>query len=102
MSETSTQRRGPKGQKMLIAPLGRIKKSKYTTCPRILPPSPHGGSPSIYPSLQALYPCPEAFDDVTYMAHFVKLGLEVVDLAQDVSKAGDFSVGGGNGGLGAR
>ena len=87
---------------MLIAPLGRIKKSKYTTCPRILPPSPHRGSPSIYPSLQTLYPCPEAFDDVTYMAHFVKLGLEVVDLAQDVSKAGDFSVGGGNGGLGAR
>lgn len=35
------------------------------------------------------------------MAHFVKLGLEVIDLAQDVSKTGDFSVGGGNGGLSA-
>lgn len=35
------------------------------------------------------------------MAHFIKLSLEVVNLPQDVSKAGDFSVGGGNGGLGA-
>ena len=36
------------------------------------------------------------------MAHFVEFGLEVVNLAQDVSKAGDFSVGGGNRRLGAR
>ena len=36
------------------------------------------------------------------MAHFVKLGLEVVDLAQDISKAGDLTVSGGNRGLGTR
>ena len=36
------------------------------------------------------------------MAHFVKLGLEIINLAQNVSKAGNFSVGGGNGGLSAR
>ena len=68
----------------------------------MLPPSPYRRPPPIYPFLQALHPCSEAFDDVTYMTHFVKLGLEVVYLAQDISKAGDLSVGGGNGGLGAR
>lgn len=36
------------------------------------------------------------------MAYFVKLGLEVINLAQDVSEAGDFSVGGGDGGVSAR
>ncbi|CAD6594520.1 MAG: hypothetical protein ASARMPREDX12_009195 [Alectoria sarmentosa] len=67
-----------------------------------LPPSSHSGPPTIYPSLQALHPCPEAFDDITYMAYFVKLGLEVINLAQDVSEAGDFSVGRGDGGVSAR
>lgn len=36
------------------------------------------------------------------MAYFVKLGLEVINLAQDVSEAGDFSVGGDDGGVSAR
>ena len=36
------------------------------------------------------------------MAYFVEFRLEVIDLAQDVAEAGDFGVGGSNGGLGAR
>lgn len=97
--------RAPKYRKMLIAPIDCTEKFHYAACPKMLPPTPHRGPPSIHPSihpsLQALYPCPEAFDDVTDMAHFVKFSLEVVNLAQDVSEAGDFSIGGSNRGLGA-
>lgn len=89
---------------MLRAPIPGTEQLVESKSLTILPPSPHRGPPPIYhhPSLQALHPCPEAFDDVTYVAHFVKLGLEIINLAQNVSKAGNFSVGGGNGGLSAR
>ena len=68
----------------------------FQRVPEPLPSSPHRGPSSIYPSLQALHPSPEAFNNVTYMAYFVEFGLEVIDLAQDVSEAGDFSIGGGD------
>ena len=87
---------------MPIEPIVCAEDSRFSTFSKPLPPSPHRSPPSIYPSLQTLHPCPEAFDNITYMAYFVKLGLQVINLAQDVSEAGDFSVGGGNGGLSAR
>jgi hypothetical protein len=38
-------------------------------------------------------PSPEALDNLTDATHLVELDLELVDFAQDGSKAGDFSVG---------
>ena len=102
MSENPMQRRGSEYQQRRQHPSFAQRKSGRSACPKELPPSPHRGPPPLYPSFQALYPCPETFDDITYMAYFVEFRLEVIDLAQDVAKAGDFGVGGSNRGLSAR
>ena len=102
MSEIPMQRRGSKYTRCRQNPSFAQRESRRSAYPKELPPSPHRGAPSLYPSFQPLHPCPEAFDDITYMAYFVEFRLEVIDLAQDVAEAGDFGVGGSNGGLSAR
>ena len=102
MSENPMQRRGSECTKHRQHPSFAQREFKGSACPKELPPSPHRGPPPLYPSFQPLHPCPEAFDDITYMANFVEFRLEVINLAQDVAEAGDLSVGGSNGGLGTR
>lgn len=96
------QRRGSEYTRRRQHPSFTQKESRRSVCPKELPPSPHRGAPPLNPSFQPLHPCPEAFNDITYMAYFVEFRLEVINLAQDVAEAGDFGVGGSNGGLGAR
>lgn len=66
------------------------------------PPSrtPASASPTLDSSLQAFDPRPETFNDVPNVPYFVEFDLELVDLADDFSEAGDFSVGVGDGGGG--
>lgn len=63
--------------------------------------SPPRAAPPVNSSLQSLNPGAEPLDDITDMPHLVELDLELVDLAQDLAKAGDFGVGDGDGGGGA-
>ena len=51
----------------------------------------------IHPPLQPFHPRPESLHYIPYVPHLVELGLQLVDLPQDISEAGDFSVGGGDG-----
>ena len=96
------RRRGSEYTQRRQHPSFAPRESGRSPDPKELPPSPHRGPPPLYPSFQALHPGPETFDDITDMAYLVEFGLEVIDLAQDVAKAGDFGVGGRNGGLSAR
>ena len=102
MSENPMQRTSSEYTKRRQHPSFAQREFRRSARPKELSPSPHRGPPSFYPSFQALHPCPEAFDDITYVAYFVEFRLEVIDLAQDVAEAGDFGVGGSNRGLSAR
>lgn len=50
------------------------------------------------PFLQTLDTCAEPFDYIAYVSYFVVFILQLVDLPDYFSEAGDFCVGGGDGG----
>ena len=48
---------------------------------------------SSQPPTHAIHTGPVGLDDISYVAHFVKFGLKVINLSKDIFEPCDFSVG---------